>query len=371
MYRSTFKNKWVRRLVIFMAGLALKGGFDVVFMLLLKNYDDWFLHKYVLVALLVVVVGELLRKFDTKLDRVMPWEGGPRRRIAFQLTVSLLLSVSIFGLARVGYMYLFADNFLLVLFHEVIAASYVVVSTFFFVLMDMGLFFMKRWRHSLAELERFRTEKAEFHLEMLRSQVNPHFLFNSLNTLASLVHADPNLAGDFVRSLSSFYRYILDQRKNNTVKLSQELEAIDAYVYIQETRFQHNVRFRVSIDLHLLDKRIAPMTLQMLIENSIKHNVVSRKKNLHIEIYNEGDLYITVRNNLQLKKQKEYSSGIGLENIRSRYAFVTELPVKVEHTDEFFTVSVPLLDAELAEAVDEQDNPTSNPNTLEHENTHH
>ena len=195
---------------------------------------------------------------------------------------------------------------------------------------------------SVVQLERSKKESAEFQFEMLKSQINPHFLFNSLNTLSSLIYEDKQKASSFIRKLSEVYRRVLDTRSKYLVTLNEELEFIDSYVYLLKIRFDQKLILNIDIAEDYKERLIAPMTLQLLIENAVKHNIISEKKPLNIDIYVE-DGSLAVTNKLQRKITEEKGSAIGLKNIMSRYALVTDLQVKFTENKEEFKVLVPLI----------------------------
>ena len=204
------------------------------------------------------------------------------------------------------------------------------------------MFLLEKWRFSLAELERFKKENAEFQFESLRAQVNPHFLFNSLNTLSSLIYQDQQKAESFVRELSDVYRYILENKDRELVTLKKELEILNSYIYLILLRFEQNLSVIIDVRNSLDNILIAPLSLQMLVENATKHNIISKKKPLNVKIYTEDD-YIVVSNNLQKKEIKNYSSKLGLANIKSRYGFLTDKRVEIVENSDEFLVKVPLI----------------------------
>ena len=210
------------------------------------------------------------------------------------------------------------------------------------ILIELGLFLLYKWRFSLAELERFKKDNAEFQFESLRSQVNPHFLFNSLNTLSSLIYENQEKAGSFIRELSDVYRYILENRGKELLMLREELAVARSYIYLAQLRFDKNLIVRLNISSDYNTKKIAPLTLQLLIENAVKHNVISKRKPLFVDIFVEGK-YLIVKNNLQKKVSKEYSSHLGLKNIQSRYAFLTEDKMEILESETEFVVKIPLI----------------------------
>ncbi|GAB3998136.1 hypothetical protein GCM10028807_45020 [Spirosoma daeguense] len=196
--------------------------------------------------------------------------------------------------------------------------------------------------------ERLEKENLQAQFAALKSQVNPHFLFNSLSILSSLVHADADLSEKFIDQLSRAYRYILEQKDNERVLLKTELEFIQAYRFLLNIRFEN--KFDISIDVPKEAQNrysIAPLTLQLLVENAVKHNRMSTKEPLHVSIQIE-DNCLVVKNNLQQRPQTETSTGVGLQNIINRYALLTDQPVWVGESDGNFVVKVPLLNGERA-----------------------
>ena len=208
-----------------------------------------------------------------------------------------------------------------------------------------GVYFYDRWRASMVEQERLRREYVESQLAGLRDQVNPHFLFNSLNTLAYLIPEDPQRAVHFVRKLSKVYRYILEMRDKQLIPLAEELAFLDAYVFLLQERFGDNLRVDIDIPAARREDRVVPLSLQMLFENAIKHNVISQDRPLTIRVFVEDGDHLVVTNKLQVRPQATPSTGVGLENIRNRYAFFCDRPVVVTQTDEAFRVELPLLAA--------------------------
>ena len=191
-----------------------------------------------------------------------------------------------------------------------------------------------------AELER---QNVESQLEGLRNQVNPHFLFNSLNTLIYLIPEDSDKAVRFVQQLSKVYRYVLESRESKMIPLSDELDFLKSYIYLLKERFGDNL----VVDIRNLEEKketgIVPLTLQMLFENAIKHNVISTGKPLCIEVFAENG-HLVVRNNLQKKNQVMDSTGVGLQNIKDRYRMLTDRDVEVITSQQYYTVVLPVIE---------------------------
>jgi len=184
-------------------------------------------------------------------------------------------------------------------------------------------------------------EKALVMYENLKQHLNPHFLFNSLTSLSSLIRIDQDMAGHFLDRMSKIYRYILKNRDSETVALKEELDFVAQYIELQKTRFEEGLQVHMNIDEDDLHKRLAPVTLQNLVENAIKHNTTSKSKPLIIKMFTQND-YLVVRNNLQRKSFVETSNRQGLQSMKSLYDFMSCRPMRIEEDDRFFTVFIPL-----------------------------
>jgi len=204
------------------------------------------------------------------------------------------------------------------------------------------LYFMNQLKQTQLETEQLKKENIEAQFEALRNQINPHFLFNCFNVLSTLVHKDAEAAATFIAQLSNVYRYLLYNQEKKIVPLREELAFLESYAYLLRTRFNENLFIENKIKAHLDWIMVAPASLQMLIENAIKHNVATKKLPLSI-ILEQQDDYIIVRNTLQKKETQEESTKIGLKNIISRYQILSNLPVIVESTTIQFIVKLPTL----------------------------
>jgi Histidine kinase len=213
--------------------------------------------------------------------------------------------------------------------------------TFFISLFFHGRNFLFQWRQSAVDAERYQKESMVATYENLKSQVNPHFLFNSLNALTNLVYDDQEKAVKFIKQLSEVYRYVLDTRDKEVVLLEDELRFLQSYTFLQQIRFGD----KLSMDINLtgLQTMVAPLAIQMLLENAVKHNEVSEENPLHIKIYTANQ-FIVVENDLQKKSRLgEASVGVGLDNIIKRYKFLTDKGVEVIETTKLFTVKLPII----------------------------
>jgi two-component system, LytTR family, sensor kinase len=220
------------------------------------------------------------------------------------------------------------------------------------------------WKNTSLEKEQLQRENLQSQLAGLKNQVNPHFLFNSLNTLVHLIPENPDSAIKFVQKLSKVYRYILEMRDAATTPLSIELEFLKAYIFLLKERFGDNLQVDLTaiemITSHidrvtsnqpintssLCEKHIIPLSLQIVFENAIKHNIISAQRPLTITVSIENNERLIVKNNLQRKNQIQEGTGVGLQNIRNRYQLVSQKDIDIIVTKESFIVSLPLFKIE-------------------------
>ena len=210
-----------------------------------------------------------------------------------------------------------------------------------------GVYFFEKWRESVQLNEELKNQQIRTQFEVLQNQMSPHFLFNSLNTLTTLIAENQNTAIEFTQTLSEVYRYILQNKEKELVTLKEELDFSKSYIYLLQIRYPENLNIHFNVDAKFESQSIAPLTLQMLIENSIKHNVVSKTSPLSIDIYIENDKAIIVKNNLQPKKTLEKSTKTGLANIRKRYQYFGFDDIDVITSQSNFMVAIPLIQIEM------------------------
>jgi two-component system LytT family sensor kinase len=178
--------------------------------------------------------------------------------------------------------------------------------------------------------------------ELLKQQINPHFLFNSLNTLKSMVETNDEHSVEFILKLSDFYRFTLESRKLDLIRLGEELQIVNAYMFLLKSRFEAGIDLTIDVEEKYMNSLIPPFTLQLLIENCVKHNVVSLDKPLLIKIYSEHD-FIVIENGIRLKTNSEASTGIGLENINQRYIHLANKKIEITDANDTFAIKLPLI----------------------------
>ena len=203
--------------------------------------------------------------------------------------------------------------------------------------------FLNRFRQKQVEAEELRRINTQAQLQAIRNQLNPHFLFNNLNVLSTLVLQKNQDANTFIEAFSSVYRYILKNKDSETVALKTELTFIEPYIYLLKTRFGNALHIVLDIPTHYVEYYIVPAALQLLIENAIKHNITSMAHPLTVKLFITDDQYLVVQNNLQEKPEKPASTEFGLYNISQQYKLLSGKEIRIEKNGVLFSVAIPLL----------------------------
>ncbi|ASW76363.1 histidine kinase [Chryseobacterium piperi] len=193
----------------------------------------------------------------------------------------------------------------------------------------------------LLQYERIKADNLNAQYELLKQQINPHFLFNSLNTLQAMIDVNDPEASGFVRNLSHFYRFSLENKKDDLILLKNEIEILESFIFLLKSRFEEGIDIRINLNDSMGNTYIPPFTLQLLVENCIKHNIVSLEYPLSVEIYEEQD-FIVVKNNKQLKNN-QHSFGIGLSNIKGRYSYICTTAIDIDSNEYEFTIKLPII----------------------------
>ena len=275
----------------------------------------------------------------------LPWQKDNKKRIIIELLLTSFNASVIIVLIILVFNYFFENthtcdvNFRVNIFENIIIAN--IVNLIVMSILE-GIFIFEQWKQSILESEKLMREKAESQYAALKSQINPHFLFNSLNTLSSLITTSPDKAVEFTNRFSKIYRYVLDVSEKVLVELKEEIQFINNYCYLQKIRFNDNLIIDIKIEAKELNTYVPPLSLQFLIENAIKHNEISNEKPLTISVSCDVD-YLIVRNVLQNKISVEPQSGIGLNNLKERYAHFTDLKPEFYISGKEYIAKIPLL----------------------------
>jgi sensor histidine kinase YesM len=221
-----------------------------------------------------------------------------------------------------------------------------IIITFFVTLSIYTISFYKAYNENKVKEQKIIAGTANAKFESLKNQIDPHFLFNSLNVLSSLIEENPDNAQRFTISLSKIYRYVLEQKDKELVSLEEELAFAKTYMNLLKMRFENSLFYELPTTSINPEAKVVPLSLQLLLENTVKHNVVSEQRPLHIRIYVEGD-YLAVQNDYQKKEVLQERQGVGLQNIVNRYGIITNRKVLVIQNEKIFTVKIPLLTKQI------------------------
>ncbi|WP_215236534.1 sensor histidine kinase [Dyadobacter linearis] len=214
----------------------------------------------------------------------------------------------------------------------------------------LGVFFMLRWKKNFTYSQELQSQNLRSQFESLKNHLAPHFLFNNLNILSSLIEKDKALAQTFLDHFSDVYRYVLRTNNLELVSLKTELEFIDSYIFMLKIRFMQQIQIRIQVGPGFYSYQIPPLSLQTLVENAIKHNKASETQPLYIEIYTNDQGYLFVKNNRQLKKRENYNAGSGLKNLAKRYAYAAKQNLEILDNTTDFIVKLPLVKIEKSNA---------------------
>ncbi|MBL0180923.1 MAG: histidine kinase [Chitinophagaceae bacterium] len=220
---------------------------------------------------------------------------------------------------------------------------YAWLANLLFHLLNAIKYYFTEYKTKWMEAEELKRMSAQAELQLVKSQINPHFLFNNLNVLSALVMKNTDEANRFIEEFSKVFRYILNNHDKELVNIRTEMDYIKPYIFLLKKRFAEGLDISVDIPQDRENFYIIPASIQMLIENAIKHNVVSRSRPLHIKVHANGNNTIVVTNNLQLRDSVDNSTKIGLNNIIKRYLLVSGRKVEVFKDENAFTVTLPLL----------------------------
>ena len=304
----------------------------------------YFTVAWIAAVLILLWLGN--RFITIQFDRYFPWLSYGNRRFFIHLVIGILYTLVVINLAYLTFKGLFTadpptgEQFIVANVYGLV--MFIPVFSIYF-----SLQFLRHWKRSELNAERFKKENIRTQLESLKNHLDPHFLFNNLNILSSLIDKDKDLSKAFLDNFAEVYRTILRSKDEDLILVEDELNFIKSYMALLKTRFEDMIVFTEEVDGRSKMKMIPPMTLQMLVENAIKHNVVSEKKPLHISFKSYEGNYFIVSNSLnQRPEELKDSSRSGLDNIRRRYAYFTDQEVQVTANDKQFEVKVPLLEIE-------------------------
>lgn len=334
-----FDDVWFTIIGIFLLGISAMYIFNVVTIQLTTieliitfiaslffSTCDWLINRAILIR---------LRKIYPSLSDSV------KRIVLLFIGASIMVtSVDFIGVSLIS---LFAENVSYDFQERVRSLVGVLFLTVMIMAIYEAVYYFILLKKSIREEEQAKQAIIQAELDTLRNQAQPHFLFNTLNTLRDIIdHNTKEDAKQFVDKLSEIYRFLLESGNSNLISLESELNFAKAYIHIQSERFGQNLIVNWNIPYTVKDKVIAPMSLQLLLENAIKHNVISRSKPLEIKIKASDD-FILVTNNIEKKSTQLFSTKMGLKNIKKRYALISDRPIEIINDGKKFSVALPLL----------------------------
>ncbi len=294
------------------------------------------------ITIIILIIWEVNKMIDKWLNTKYSWiENSKQRLIAQAIAFTAFTSIALFLLMFSMHQIKFDDGRIInrkmrEMFFPALFFALALVA------ISISFNFFKAWKKSLLEVEKYKTQSTEAQLQNLKNQINPHFLFNNLSVLTSLVYQNQDRAVEFIHELSKVYRYVLDNKNSELVTLNEELDFLHHYTYLLKIRFEDAISFSVIIDEKDKQGYLPPMCLQMLVENTIQHNEASQENPLKVNIYTI-DHALIIENNIQLRSDKPESSRTGLKNIQSRYAYFADKNVEISNNGEVFKVTLPLM----------------------------
>lgn len=327
--------------VVYIIGNLISGGFEYA------TFND-FIRDFIFYELYAFVLGFSNMSLHDFLSR-REWKAGRKYvRIAIGLLGSVVITlIGLFFLRLVISMVYMGSSF-----HSFLESNrfkdyqFGLWITITIVIIYHFIYFYNEHQKTKIKEQKVIANSASAQFESLKNQIDPHFLFNSLNVLSSLIEENPDNAQRFTVSLSKIYRYVLEQKDKELIPVSEELEFAKTYMNLLKMRFENSIHFEIPEHFDHPDFKVVPLSLQLLLENTIKHNMVSESKPLHIKISFENN-YLVVQNNLQKKEVLQTRKGVGLQNIVNRYGILTNRKVLIEESKECFKVKIPMLTKQI------------------------
>jgi len=322
--------------------LSIAIAITLFFKLLFFNIKDFFEMDLLFIVVIIILIWFGNNLIDKWLNTKYPWIENTKKRLIIQSVFSIIFtSITLFALLYLLHQLRFGDGRIINRkMIEIFPPA--ILFTFALLAVKIGSEFFIALKNSLIELEKHKTESANAQLQNLKNQLNPHFLFNNLSVLTSLVHKNQDKAAHFITELAKVYRYVLDTKSSELVTLQEELTFINHYIYLQKIRFEDRISFEIKIDERKKTDYLLPMCLQMLVENTIQHNETSQANPLKVIIYTENNSLI-IENPIKLRSNVADSTKTGLKNIEMRYTFYTDEKVIVMNNGKVFKVILPLI----------------------------
>ena len=328
--------------IVFVIGTFNSGGFQ-------NNSINELLIDFVFYQLYSFVLGYSNMYFFDYMERRQWKSGDTIKRILLGIIGSVVITLIGLFLLRAGTsMFYYGNTFKTFIANETLRSyQFGLWITLTIVIIFHFIYFYNKYQQNRIKEQKVIAGTASAKFDALKNQLDPHFLFNSLNVLTSLIDENPDNAQKFTTALSKVYRYVLEQKNKELVSVDEELDFARTYMSLLKMRFEDSIIFELPDKASNPESKVVPLSLQLLLENAVKHNMVTTSKPLHIKIYEEYD-NLVVENNLQPKQIIKKSSGVGLSNIMQRYDLLTTRKVKINQQANSFAVALPMLTKQIS-----------------------
>ena len=337
-------DKWFRRLGVPFIGIA---AYYLQWIMAAFDPEPFNVTTLLYLTLLMVALYEgnrtIIRYFQVRLVAMANFRRRLTRQFFWTIVYSLACVNLFYALLKWYAVVMWGAPDGLTLYHLGYANSLGLILAIVVNSIQLMLYFTNSWQEERLAKEQLQKENLKSQLTAVKQQINPHFLFNSFNVLAELIEIDPQKAKKFVTHFSEIYHYVLNSRELDVTTLEEELQFLESFIYLLKQRYTSGLEVTIAIEEACKKYWIPPMVLQLLLENAIKHNIISRNEPLRVEIKTEGE-WLLVRNNLQLRKNTVVeSTKTGLQNIKMRYQALSNLSPVITSNSNFFEVKLPLL----------------------------
>ena len=329
----------MRKYVLLIVGCSTVGALFITFMLYGETGElpsvQLQAEKYLLAIISTCLFGLLVMHVDRLLDRTVQWRSNFLLRFISGLGANILLAILFFTLAGTYWFQARPE--------EILKLNMLFIIAVFIYEIFYGLFYSYRF-YAITQAEQLRSDRwqLELQFESLKNQISPHYLFNCLNTVSSLLYKDTRIAEEFIRRMADTFRYVLTHQKHRLVTLREELEFVKSYYFLLQVRYEYHLQLEINVPPGILESLMPPMTLQLLVENAVKHNAISKDHPLLVYIGAKDNTNLLIYNTKTQALKPINSFRVGLENIHKRYSFFTKEKVIVRDGEKFL-VQLPVL----------------------------
>ncbi len=334
------------------AGSLLYITINFIFQIYYDYPKEYSLSQHIGTIVLTAILTEGLIFINSYLKNRGNFSQSNLQRILVLFSVDIIFVIPLVSASGIFLMLAFAsDDKVIITFFDLLTTNLVAICYSFIIVLAVSLYETnKNLRISLIKMERFKKENAEAKFHSLKKQLSPHFLFNTLNTLYSIIDSDQELAKDYLLKISDIYRYVLENENNELIELKNELDFARDYAFLISKRFGDAFEFKTNVPEKLMNKYIPPLTMQMLAENVLKHNKLDLENKLILTVYAENSNELIIKNNITAKNTHANTTRLGLQNLNNRYKYLINQEISIMNNQTEFVVEIPLIDVEKYES---------------------